>query len=387
MRSVKTALCLVPLLLVATSHMVAQQQLDRLTLDLYLEWESVSDPRISPDGEQVIYTRRWIDKMSDRWESSLWIMNVDGSRNRFLTEGSSPRWSPDGTRIAFLRQGDPEGTQVFVRWMDAEGAVTQITHVDKGPGSLRWSPDGKWIAFTMSVEAKSAWSVKLPPRPGDTNNCRLPKCRSDAEKVPVMVSPMVKSPHAPPPDVMLMAAPGDVLSNSKATTLLIHSGPGRVGFLTRIRSRHEPFSPLVCQRASKFPLAKIIAFPGPPARSSWYSYQPLISTDWLMGGRSLQMPFSNWSRLSVKVFVTGCQVAPPLSLTSIRYLRRAAPLEMSGVLPMCPVMITSPPKGLSWAVKPASNAGPLARPRPFTSPTSMLPTVSMFGKWVPGRTI
>jgi Tol biopolymer transport system component len=79
MRSVKTALCLVPLLLVATSHMVAQQQLDRLTLDLYLEWESVSDPRVSPDGEQVIYTRRWIDKMSDRWESSLWIMNVDGS--------------------------------------------------------------------------------------------------------------------------------------------------------------------------------------------------------------------------------------------------------------------------------------------------------------------
>ena len=165
MRSVKTVLCLVPLLLVATSHIVAQQQLDRLTLDLYLEWESVSDPRISPDGEQVIYTRRWIDKMSDRRESSLWIMNVDGSRNRFLTEGSSPRWSPDGDKIAFLRQVDPEGTQVFVRWMDAEGAITQVTRVEKSPGNITWSPAGDHIAFTMQVPSNESWSVKLPGRP------------------------------------------------------------------------------------------------------------------------------------------------------------------------------------------------------------------------------
>ena len=86
---------------------VGQDQSDRLTTDLYLEWERVSDPRISPDGTQIIYTRQWVDKMHDRWESALWIMNADGTRNRFLTEGSSARWSPDGTRILFLKEGDP----------------------------------------------------------------------------------------------------------------------------------------------------------------------------------------------------------------------------------------------------------------------------------------
>ncbi|GBD31392.1 Dipeptidyl-peptidase 5 [bacterium HR33] len=139
---------------------------DRLTLDLYLEWEQVSDPQISPDGSQIVFTRRWVDKINDRWESSIWIMNADGSRQRKLIDGSSPRWSPDGTRIAFLARGEPRGTQIFVRWMDAEGAVTQITRVDHSPSGIAWSPDGKSIAFTMLVEREpERWNIRLPARP------------------------------------------------------------------------------------------------------------------------------------------------------------------------------------------------------------------------------
>ncbi|UCC83528.1 MAG: S9 family peptidase [Gemmatimonadota bacterium] len=138
---------------------------DRLTLALYLEMESVSDPQIAPDGNQIIYTRRWVDKLNDRRESALWIMNADGSKNRYLTDGSSARWSPDGTRIAYLAQGEPEGSQIFVRWMDAEGATTQVTRVDESPGNIRWSPDGTQIAFSMLVPSRDAWTVKLPSRP------------------------------------------------------------------------------------------------------------------------------------------------------------------------------------------------------------------------------
>lgn len=151
-----------------TPASVAQEESsdDHLTLDLFLEWERVSDPQISPDGQQIIYTRRWVDKMKDRWTSSLWIMNVDGSRNRFLTEGSSLRWSPDGTRIAFVREGEPQGSQIFVRWMDAEGATTQVTRVEKSPGSIAWSPDGEHIAFVMTVPSRDDFpSVQLPSRP------------------------------------------------------------------------------------------------------------------------------------------------------------------------------------------------------------------------------
>jgi dipeptidyl aminopeptidase/acylaminoacyl peptidase len=97
--------------------------------------ESVSDPQIAPDGSQIIYARRWVNKLNDRRESALWNMNADGSRNRYLTDGSSARWSPDGTRIAYLAQGEPKGSQIFVRRMDTEGATTQVTRVDESPGA------------------------------------------------------------------------------------------------------------------------------------------------------------------------------------------------------------------------------------------------------------
>ena len=139
---------------------------DKLTLDLYLEWERAGTPQIAPDGGQIIYTRGWVDKMNDRWESSLWIMGTDGSRNRFLTEGSNALWSPDGTRIAFTKRGDPQGNQIFVRWMDAEGATSQITRVEDAPSDLAWSPDGNWIAFTMNVDDTPDFPrVSLPGRP------------------------------------------------------------------------------------------------------------------------------------------------------------------------------------------------------------------------------
>ncbi|MBL8982259.1 MAG: PD40 domain-containing protein, partial [Gemmatimonadetes bacterium] len=86
----------------------------KLALEQYLEWETVSSPRLSPDGKQIIYGRRWADKMNDRWETTQWIMNVDGSRNRVLMNGGAVEWSPDGSRIAYTGPGQPSGSQIFV---------------------------------------------------------------------------------------------------------------------------------------------------------------------------------------------------------------------------------------------------------------------------------
>ena len=145
--------------------LAAQQADSRLTLANYLDLEDVQNPALAPDGRQIIFTRRWVDKTNDRWESSLWIMNSDGSRMRFLLNGSGARWSPDGTRIAFLARGEPTGTQIFVRWMDAEGATSQITRVEQAPNDLEWSPDGKSIAFQALVPEQERWNVSIPSAP------------------------------------------------------------------------------------------------------------------------------------------------------------------------------------------------------------------------------
>ncbi len=143
----------------------AQQQDGRLQLASFLEWETVSGPRLSPDGRQVLFTRRHVDKMNDRWTGALWLINTDGSKLRFLTNGGDAEWSPDGTRTAYTASGAPDGTQVFVRWMDAEGATTQVTHVTEAPSNLAWSPDGTWIAFSMLVPKADSWKIAMPAKP------------------------------------------------------------------------------------------------------------------------------------------------------------------------------------------------------------------------------
>jgi dipeptidyl aminopeptidase/acylaminoacyl peptidase len=138
---------------------------DRITLDTFLEMETVTDPQFSPDGAQILYTRGWVDKINDRRESALWIMGADGSRNRFLVKGSNARWSPSGDRIAYVGTGEPRGSQIFVRWMDAEGATSQVTHVEQAPAGLAWSPDGTQLSFTALVEQRNSWPIKMPKAP------------------------------------------------------------------------------------------------------------------------------------------------------------------------------------------------------------------------------
>ncbi len=156
---------------------IAAQDADRLTVDRYMDWERVSDPQLSPDGSQIVYTRGWINKLEDRWESSIYVMDADGARKRFLVDGSAPRWSPDGTRILFTAPGEPGGTQIHVRWMDAEGAATQVTRVPGTPMNAMWSPDGTMISFTMDVpgELPSDWSIDLPAAPDGATWTETPR--------------------------------------------------------------------------------------------------------------------------------------------------------------------------------------------------------------------
>jgi len=139
----------------------------RLSTDTLWDWRVPGDPQIGPDGKSVVYALEWNDRMTDSIHSNLWIVTVDGKDQRPLTQGAyrdtSPRWSPDGTRLAFLsnRGGKP---QIYVRWMDT-GQEARITDLEQSPSNLAWSPDGRSIAYAARVPAKPAWQVSMPEKP------------------------------------------------------------------------------------------------------------------------------------------------------------------------------------------------------------------------------
>ena len=100
--------------------------------------EYANDPRISPDGKQIVYERHSMDIMTDSDRSNIWMINSDGSEHRPVLSGrnsfSSPRWSPDGTRLAYITaaEGSP---QLYVRWMDT-GQTALLTNLTEAPSSL-----------------------------------------------------------------------------------------------------------------------------------------------------------------------------------------------------------------------------------------------------------
>ena len=129
--------------------------------------EYASDVQVSPDGSSVAYVRFAMSIMRDRREGRLWIVDADGSNHRKITSEdrseSSPRWSPDGTRIAFV-SGSDEGSEIYVHWV-ATGQTARLTQLERSPGGLAWSPDGTQIAFTMLVPEARPVLASMPAKP------------------------------------------------------------------------------------------------------------------------------------------------------------------------------------------------------------------------------
>lgn len=152
------------MLIAASLLSVASAGAESLGLSHYLDWETAGNPQVSPDGERILFSRTRVNKMTDGFDSEVWQMDADGGRQRLLVEGSAAAWSPSGDRVAFIAPADGKA-QLFVRWMDDEGVVSQITWDTVEPKDFRWSPDGSRIAFRAEVPMEPAMSIELPARP------------------------------------------------------------------------------------------------------------------------------------------------------------------------------------------------------------------------------
>ena len=123
----------------------------------------IGDPQVSSDGSTVAFARVVVDAKRTGYETSIWSVSTRGSAGpRRLTSGtrdSQPRWSPDGSQLAFIRvtekDGKPQQGQLFLLSMSG-GEPRQITDLAQGAGNPQWSPDGKRIAFMSGTAPKDS---------------------------------------------------------------------------------------------------------------------------------------------------------------------------------------------------------------------------------------
>jgi len=153
-----------PISVLAAEHSIAPSTAHFLNTDVF-ELEVVTDPQISPNGNQIVYVRQSNDIMIDRARSNIWIVDSDGENHRALLSGAqsytSPRWSPSGDRLAYVSSEEGRGPELYVRWMDT-GQTALLSNLAESPSGLLWSPNGTMLAFSALVKS-SKGSLATPP--------------------------------------------------------------------------------------------------------------------------------------------------------------------------------------------------------------------------------
>ncbi|MER3487631.1 MAG: S9 family peptidase, partial [Chloroflexota bacterium] len=121
--------------------------------DVYaLVW--AADPRLSPDGRTAAVVVRQVDRDENRYRSAIWLVPLDGAPARQLTAGlaedSDPRWSPDGSRVAFVSDRAGKAKQLYVMPVDG-GEPRCLAHLPEDVETPAWSPDGRLLCFASRV--------------------------------------------------------------------------------------------------------------------------------------------------------------------------------------------------------------------------------------------
>ncbi len=126
----------------------------RLAPDDLYKLTFVSDPQISPDGKQIAYVRTVIDEKTKEYRSVIWIAAIGTGKPRPFTSGTktdtSPRWSPDGSKLAFI--SDRSGDRQIWAMPTSGGEAVQVTKMRRGTSNPVWSPDSSKICFVAPID-------------------------------------------------------------------------------------------------------------------------------------------------------------------------------------------------------------------------------------------
>src|SRR5215510_7962587 len=131
----------------------AHAQEKKLTIEELLKVRRVGDPQVSPKGDFVAFTITDMDQAANRGTTQIYLVPLGGGEVRQLTNdehsSASPRWSPDGEKLAFIsaRDGNDQIWTIDV----SSGALKKVTTISTGAGDPVWSPDGRWLAFVSDI--------------------------------------------------------------------------------------------------------------------------------------------------------------------------------------------------------------------------------------------
>jgi dipeptidyl aminopeptidase/acylaminoacyl peptidase len=175
LRSRRAAATLVAAVLLVAPHALSAARRPIAETDLF-KFVWTADPRISPDGRQVVYVRVTVNEKKDGYDTALWIAPADGNEPpRPFTSGpsdSSPRWSPDGSRLAFVRsvKKDGKGQPPQIYLISTQGGeAVALTDLPQGAGEPLWSPDSRTIAFASELNDKDVRKWRAGKAAKDTS--------------------------------------------------------------------------------------------------------------------------------------------------------------------------------------------------------------------------